>query len=291
MSTPIVTLIGHVDVGKTSLLDFLRESKVQKQEVRGITQQIGSTFLNLENLNKFCERDMTSYFNGAIVIDTPGHDCFFQMRQVGTIISDVPVLIIDIQKGLEKQTIECLEFFKSRDIKFIIALNKIDKIYGFKDTTKHNLKKVLEVQDKKFPQLYEDYVNKIIYSLRDHDVTANLYYNSKDQNETKMVPISGKRGYGIPDLFLLISYYMKNFKPKPDCSYSYVLESKKDKNYGDIHYMINVKGEIRVGDKFYSSTSSHIERNNKLLTITGLYLPDNNREMKDGGSSNRFYYY
>ena len=137
LRSPIVCVLGHVDVGKTKLLDALRESNIQEGESGGITQQIGATFFHKEYID-----NITSSLNkqvdipGLLFIDTPGHDCFTNLRIRGIEIADIAIVVVDLIKGLEKQTIECINLLKAHNTPFIVVLNKLDKIVGWNVDTK-----------------------------------------------------------------------------------------------------------------------------------------------------------
>jgi translation initiation factor 5B len=132
---PICCIIGHVDAGKTSLLDCIRGTKVQEREAGGITQQIGVTYVPAENIRKRTSLNPERAIKvpGLLVIDTPGHDSFSKMRSRGLSLCDIAVLVVDITRGLEKQTIESLHLLKRHKVRFIVALTKVDRLYGWKE--------------------------------------------------------------------------------------------------------------------------------------------------------------
>ena len=124
-----------MDTGKTSILDHIRQSTVQQREEGGITQQIGATFLSKE----FIEEKTVNFphkikfeIPGLLIVDTPGHESFANLRQRGSSLADLVILVIDIQHALENQTIESINLLKARNVPFIVALNKIDSLYEWK---------------------------------------------------------------------------------------------------------------------------------------------------------------
>jgi translation initiation factor 5B len=145
---PICCILGHVDAGKTKLLDFIRRTNVQGGEAGGITQQIGATYLPVESIRErtSLKAEATVKVPGLLVIDTPGHQSFSNMRSRGSSLCDVAVVVVDITRGLEKQTIESLGLLKHHNAKFVVALNKVDRLYGWKTFPNTPILKALKSQ-------------------------------------------------------------------------------------------------------------------------------------------------
>ena len=133
---PIVTVVGHVDHGKTSILDSLRDSCVQEDEAGGITQKISFTSYPMDQLKTACplidKNGIQLNIPGFLLIDTPGHAAFTNLRKRGGSLADLAVLVIDINDGIKPQTAEVIQILKHNKTPFIIALNKIDNISGWK---------------------------------------------------------------------------------------------------------------------------------------------------------------
>jgi translation initiation factor 5B len=148
---PVVVVLGHVDSGKTSLLDALRGTAVQAREVGGITQEIGASFFPLETLKEICGSllDRTGgelKIPGLLMIDTPGHAVFSNLRLRGGSAADIAVVVVDVLKGLENQTLESIDILKQRKVPFLVALNKIDMIKGWRKGSHGQLLQVLKEQ-------------------------------------------------------------------------------------------------------------------------------------------------
>lgn len=285
---PVCCFLGHVDVGKTSLLDLLRKSNIQHNEAGQITQQIGSTYFNKSALNDITEGLSKSLeISSLLILDTPGHDCFTQMRLIGIKVSHLPILVVDIIKGLEKQGEQCIELLNKYKTQFIIALNKLDRIQGWNPTTSKSLKGAFPKQNKRTISSIKDYSNKIICQLNELGINSALYYENNDpKNIVSMVPVSARTGEGVADLMVLISKLtVKNLNKVLHIkdsiynhSFGYIIETKQDEKHGQIVYALLLANSIKKGDKILIES---ITGNTVLATIKEILLPPDQKEMKN----------
>jgi translation initiation factor IF-2 len=211
---PVVAILGHVDHGKTTLLDYIRRSNITAREKGGITQKIGAYEIEVKNVNY--------PINKITFIDTPGHELFSQLRARGAQIADLAILIIDAKDGIMPQTIESIAHIKQADIPFIVALNKVDLPEARPEKVKDTLMK------------YD-----VICDDRGGNITA--------------VNIAAKTGQGVNDLLetILIIASDLNLQYNPNAApYGFVIETKKDKR-GVVATIILKEGGLSLGDKIY----------------------------------------
>ena len=207
---PIVTVVGHVDHGKTSLLDRLRQSSVHEGEAGGITQKISFTLYPAEQIRASCplidQQGIKLDIPGFLFIDTPGHAAFTNLRKRGGSLADLAILMIDINEGIKPQTSEVIQILKRNRVPFIVALNKIDKIHGWKkNELKLGIKKSIEMQAKNASQDFQEKYLTLMGALQSHGFDADLYYEVGDfTKKIALVPCSAKTGEGIPELILVL---------------------------------------------------------------------------------------
>ena len=215
---PIITVVGHVDHGKTSILDQLRSSCIQGGEAGGITQKISFTLYPLNQLKKACplidKSKVKLDIPGFLLIDTPGHAAFTNLRKRGGSLADLAVLVIDITEGIKPQTAEVIQILKHNKTPFIIALNKIDNIGGWIEQDS-DLKKNIEMQSEKVKQIFNEKYMTLIGSLSSYGFESDLYYNVDDYTNTiALVPCSATSGQGIPELTMVLCGLSQKFLTK-----------------------------------------------------------------------------
>lgn len=208
---PIVTILGHVDHGKTSLLDFIRKSAVAAREHGGITQAIGAYQITHEN-------------SPITFIDTPGHAAFEKMRSRGAKVADIAVLVVAIDDGIMPQTVEAIKHIKSAGVSMIVAVNKID-LPGINKTAQ---------------------MEKLKKQLSDREVLIEEY-----GGDVPIVEVSAKTGEGVDKLLEIIQLVaeVNDLKGDPDLpATGVVVESKLDKFKGPVATVIVQNGTLKKGE-------------------------------------------
>ncbi|VAH11688.1 unnamed protein product [Triticum turgidum subsp. durum] len=257
LRSPICCILGHVDTGKTKLLDCIRRTNVQEGEAGGITQQIGATYFPTENIRertRELKADATLKVPGLLVIDTPGHESFSNLRSRGSSLCDIAILVVDIMHGLEPQTIESLNLLKSRDAVFIVALNKVDRLYGWKTCPNAPIGKALRQQNDDVKLEFNTRLTDIVTQFKMQGVNTALYYKNKEMEDTfNIVPTSAVSGEGIPDLLLLLVQWAQKtmeekltFVDEVQCT---VLEVKVIEGHGTTVDVVLVNGMLHEGDQ------------------------------------------
>ena len=257
---PIICVLGHVDTGKTLLLDKIRSTNVQAGEAGGITQQIGATYFPYEALSSNIKRLGTDDMGigniqipGLLVIDTPGHESFTNLRSRGSSLCDLAVLVVDIMHGLEKQTLESIELLRQKGTPFIVALNKIDRCHDWKSEEYSAFKKCLIRQDKAVLRELNDRRDKSFLAFAEHGMNVALYYENPNEEEyTSVCPTSAMTGEGIPDLIgMLVKTCQTTLKEnliEQDDFECTVLEVKMIEGHGTTIDVVLLSGKIHVGD-------------------------------------------
>ena len=255
---PVVVVMGHVDTGKTSLLDKIRRTNVQTGEAGGITQQIGATYLPADNLKK-CTDKAKKYLPfeykvpGLLVIDTPGHESFSNLRSRGSSLCDIAILVVDIMHGLENQTIESLNMLLEKKVPFIVALNKIDRMYGWVTHKDMSFKDTFNQQPQYTKEEFETRTKNVITEFMTRGLNAALYWENDDtKNTISLVPTSAVTGEGLSDLLgLLIKLSQDHLSKKLmfyDSVQCTILEKKVDEGLGLSLDVILINGTLHVGD-------------------------------------------
>jgi len=206
LRSPVVCVLGHVDVGKTKILDKLRKTNVQDGEAGGITQQIGATNVPIAVIQEQCKMvkgftDSPLKLPGLLIIDTPGHESFSNLRDRGSSLCDIAVLVIDIMHGLEPQTIESLNMLKKKKVPFVVALNKVDRLYEWKSNKHKDIRDVIDSQPHNTKLEFQKRKDEVILGLAEQGINAALFFENPDPNEyVSLVPTSAHSGDGMGNL-------------------------------------------------------------------------------------------
>ncbi|MBX5326407.1 MAG: translation initiation factor IF-2 [Candidatus Bathyarchaeia archaeon] len=256
---PIVCVLGHVDTGKTLLLDNIRKSSVQEREVGGMTQHIGASFFPLETLMKICGPLLEKLkgkiqIPGLLIIDTPGHEAFANLRKRGGGAADIAILVIDVLKGFEAQTYECIDILKARKTPFLVAVNKVDRIAGWKSNPEKSFLASYESQD---PYVKEDLDNRL-YTIMGEFSRQNFRVDRFDKitdftRTVALVPVSAKTGEGIPELLAVLvgltqQYLTSELQVTKGPAKGTVLEVKEEPGLGITVNAVIYDGVLQKGD-------------------------------------------
>ncbi|MFH1270012.1 MAG: translation initiation factor IF-2 [Nanoarchaeota archaeon] len=263
---PIVTVAGHVDHGKTSILDCFRGSCVQSGEAGGITQKISFTKFPLEQIKRSChlidEQKIKLEIPGFLFIDTPGHAAFTNLRKRGGTLADLAILVVNIKEGIKPQTAEVLQIFKAHKTPFLIALNKLDTISGWRFDEEGSLKESIENQPQHTNQEFQEELLTFQGALSQHGFESDLFYDIDDfTKKIALVPCSAKTNQGIPELLLTLCGLSQKFlKQKLSLSKEtrgVILEIKKQKSMDCIEAIL-YDGELKEGDEIAVASFSDI---------------------------------
>ncbi len=257
---PIVVVLGHVDHGKTSLLDKIRSTAVAAKEAGGITQHIGASVVPADVIEKLAEPlkkiiPVKLTIPGLLFIDTPGHELFSNLRRRGGSVADFAILVVDVTKGFQNQTYESLDLLKSRKVPFLVAANKIDRIPGWVSYPDEPFVLSYEKQSEDVKRNLEEVIyGKIALSLSEQGFSADLFTRIRDFTRTvAIVPVSAKTGEGIPDLLAVLAgltqqYLKKRLIYAEGPAKGSVLEVKEIPGLGTAVDAIIYDGVIKEGD-------------------------------------------
>jgi translation initiation factor 5B len=259
LRSPICCILGHVDTGKTKLLDKIRQTNVQEGEAGGITQQIGATYFPVDSLQQktaVVNKDGSFEFKipGLLVIDTPGHESFANLRSRGSSLCNIAILVVDIMHGLEPQTLESMRLLRDRRTPFIVALNKIDRLYGWKKIDNNGFQESLAMQNKGVQNEFRSRVEQTKVAFAEQGFNSELYWENKSlARNVSLVPTSAHTGEGIPDMLKLLTTLTQErmtnalmYLSEVECT---VLEVKVIEGLGTTIDVVLSNGVLREGDR------------------------------------------
>ncbi|MDD5473438.1 MAG: translation initiation factor IF-2 [Candidatus Methanoperedens sp.] len=257
LRTPIVCVMGHVDHGKTSLLDRIRGTTIAEGEAGLITQHIGATEVPLDVVRRVCGAIFKgdTKVPGLLFIDTPGHRAFTTLRARGGALADLAVLVVDMNEGFQPQTVEALEILKRFKTPFIVAANKMDKIHGWNPHPGQPFILSYPEQAEHVKVVLDEKIYVIIGKLYEMGFSSDRYDRVRDfQRNVGVVPVSARTGEGIPDLLMILMGLAQKFLEK-DLEYravgpgtGTVLEVKEEIGLGTTLDVILYDGELNIGD-------------------------------------------
>jgi len=286
---PIVSVLGHVDSGKTSLLDKVRGTGVQGREAGGITQHIGASFLPVETIQKICGplyeklSKVEHKIPGILVIDTPGHEIFTNLRTRGGSAADIAILVVDANRGFQPQTNESLKILESRKVPFVVALNKTDMVSGWKNTETQFISQSIKEQNVEVQNFLDEKIYNVVTALSVLGYQSEAFYRIDDyKKEIAIVPVSAKTGVGIPELFAVLvgltqQYLKEKLNQEEKSNRGIILEVNDEVGLGPTANMILIDGQMRKEDSIIVA-----KRDSVIVTKPkALLLPKPLDEMRD----------
>ncbi|KAL5637144.1 hypothetical protein ACGC1H_000957 [Rhizoctonia solani] len=259
LRSPICCILGHVDTGKTKLLDKIRQTNVQEGEAGGITQQIGATYFPVDAIKQktaVLNKDGSFDYKvpGLLVIDTPGHESFTNLRTRGSSLCNIAILVVDIMHGLEAQTLESLRLLRDKKTPFIVALNKIDRLYGWEAIPNNSFQDSLAKQKPAVQREFEHRLKTTMLAFSEQGLNSVPYYENKNfAKNVSLVPTSAITGEGVPDMIMLVVKLTQErmaeslmYISELECT---VLEVKVIEGLGTTIDVVLSNGYLREGDK------------------------------------------
>ncbi|MFX1366834.1 MAG: translation initiation factor IF-2 [Promethearchaeota archaeon] len=260
---PIVCILGHIDHGKTTILDYIRGTVVQQREAAGITQHIGASYFPTEDIKEFLRKSKQEFADkeiklpGILVVDTPGHAAFLNLRRRGGAVADIAILVIDITAGTMPITWESVRILRERKTPFVIAANKIDRLSGWKSKKDADFLDSYNSQKPHVKDFLDEKILGIVGNFLEEGFKGiDRYDKIKDfTKKIAIVPTSGKTGEGISTLLMILmglvqQYLTINLQFSEGSAKGVVLEVKKEKGQGKTMDVLIYDGIINKGDEF-----------------------------------------
>ena len=286
---PIVVVLGHVDSGKTSILDKIRGTGVQGREAGGITQHIGASFLPTDTIKKLTgplyEKLSKGEYTipGLLVIDTPGHEIFTNLRTRGGSAADIAILVVDINRGFQPQTNESLKILEGRKVPFVVALNKIDMVSGWKKSDTPYISKAVKEQDPFVQTQIDEKLYNVVSALSILGYQSEAFYRVQDfKKEISIVPVSARTGVGIPELLAVLvglaqQFLQKRLDQEEKSTRGIVLEVNDEVGLGPTANIILIDGHLKKDDQIIVA-----KRDSVVITkAKAMLLPKPLDEMRD----------
>ncbi len=258
LRTPIVAVLGHVDHGKTSLLDRIRGSAVSEGESGAITQHIGATAVPLETISGIAGElvDPDDFdLPGLLFIDTPGHHSFTTLCSRGGALADIAVLVIDVNDGFQPQTEEAVEILKRTGTPFVVAANKVDTVPGWNPQPETPIQASMAAQSDRATSDLESNVYELIGQLSDAGFSADFYWRVQNfQRNIGVVPVSAETGEGVADLLtVMMGLSQRYMREEMEIDVTgpgagTVLEVKDERGFGATLDVVLYDGTVREGD-------------------------------------------
>lgn len=257
--SPICVVVGHVDHGKSSILDYIRGTNICSKEAGGITQAIGASIVPMDAIKKCAGTLMAKMqftIPGLLFIDTPGHAAFTSLRKRGGNLADIAILVVDINEGLKPQSIEAMQILKESKTPFVVAANKIDMVHGFSSKKAPTVVQSIALQQPHVIQDVETKMYALVGALYDLGFKCERFDRVSDYTqELAIIPTSAHTGEGMPELLMVVSGLAQKYleqQLKIDVSgpaVGTILEVKEEKGLGKTLDVIIYDGTLRTQDE------------------------------------------
>jgi len=256
----LVTVVGHVDHGKTSLLDKIRHTAVVSGEAGAITQAIGVSIIPIETIKKICGKLLTALGDkltvpGLLTIDTPGHAAFTSLRKRGGSLADIAILVVDINEGFKPQTLESIEILRAHKVPFIVAANKVDLVHGWKYNQQKLLLENINEMDYKIQGEFEQKMYGLVGKFNELGLQAERFDRVQDYTkQIAIIPISALTGQGIPELLMVLTGLAQKYLEaklqieEEGPGKGTILEVTEEKGFGTTLNAILYNGHLCVND-------------------------------------------
>jgi translation initiation factor 5B len=287
--SPIVSVLGHVDHGKTTLLDYIRGSFIAQKEAGGITQHIGATEIPMEAIESICSQfiqklEIRESLPGLFFIDTPGHEAFTTLRKRGGALADLAVLMVDLNEGFKPQTYEALNILKMYQTPFVVGANKIDRIPGWHIHEKEPFSKTYNKQNPQVQVALDNQVYELVGILHQEGFESERFDRVRDfARQVSIIPISAKTGEGIAELLTMLlglaqQYLQEQLQIETHApAKGTILEVKEEVGLGTTIDAVIYDGVLKKDDKIALTT-----RDDVLVTkIRSLLKPNPLEEIRD----------
>ncbi|MBE5730085.1 translation initiation factor IF-2 [Candidatus Parvarchaeota archaeon] len=285
MKSPIIAFLGHVDAGKTSIMDCIRDTYFAYKEIGGLTQTIGITEVPTSRIEELSKELLEKFkvkvnVESLIFIDSPGHEAFVTLRERGASIADFAILTVDSKEGIQKQTIESINILKAYKTPFLVALTKIDMIDGYIPKKDMSFLDFINSQNPKYTQNLEERLYSLVSDLSNYGFSSERYDRVKDfTKEVAIVPVSSVNNIGVNDLLVLIIGISQRYLPSEPTERADVaiVEEKAIKGLGKVYDAIVYSGKINVGDRVLMETLDGVKET-KIKGIMKLKPLEESRE-------------
>ena len=289
LRSPVCVVVGHVDHGKSSLLDYIRSSNICAGEAGAITQSIGASIIPAETITRKCG-DLLKKFNlklnipGLLFIDTPGHEAFSNLRKRGGSLADIAIVVVDMNEGFKPQTKEAVEILKACKTPFLVCANKVDLIPGYRTDKNKSVLDDINYQHNDTIAVIEQKMYEIVGNLSELGFESERFDRISDfSKQVAIIPASAKTGQGVPEVLMVLSalsqkYLEKNLVCNVDSiGRGTILEVKEEKGLGKTLDVILYDGCLASGDTLIVGTTTE-----PIVTkVRALLQPEPNTEMRD----------